>query len=1467
MDAHDQEEHSNGANMTVTSPNTSLQSTQKSHNGIKRQKSNDPSSTVPHTSRPGSVTQSAPLEENNSTSESLSSHNSRGSSTSTTMTTTTRSPSIDEQVKQITELVQAVPTDGQKGYVVASAWLKRVQARSSTPPKPVEKSATEGDIGPVDNSDIAMVSEESGQLKDDAGEPFVMLRPGVTIGEDCQVLPEEAWDLVVSWYGLARTSPIITRYAHQLSEDNPLEVQYELYPCVFTFLKVPGTQTPQVQREADLPPPRMASSRHTNYMRWLKAAKALVNTNLNTKVKVWRILGGIKSTTASGILTPVESRSASPAPGAEIVASAGPKMLLNVHDFALLAEGDQKQLIEHKDQTADIKYNGRSELRTVGLEGDAVIVLEEETGTADVYASEKIGVSLKGGLKAKGLVIPGRAASPVTAGGVLTRGRAQRQSRPKGIVGLTNLGNTCYMNSALQCVRSVEELTEFFRGDFYKRDLNYDNPLGYRGQVAKAYGEFVHQIYNSASSVAPSNFKKVVGKCNTSFAGYGQQDSQEFIAFLLDGMSEDLNRIKNKPYIQKPDSTDEMVEDAAALKAFADRNWHDYKARNDSVVTDLFAGMYKSTLTCPVCHKVSIVFDPFNNLTLQLPIENNWSKEIIYYPLYDRPFKIDVDIDKNGTILDLKLFCAKRTGHDASKMICAEAYKYKFFKIFDNTDVISECSISANEIVCVYELSDVPTNYNPDKQKKFSQFSYSNKDHDPQVDPDSPQADRLLVPVFHRHEKTNSLNRKVKQFFGLPSYVVLSRRDRSSYDRLMKKLLGPVLGMTTVDILAKEAASASDEDSDTLLVSEDSSALPSPSASATSVQGDDSLVDVSMRDTSSESGNKEPPRAERYLRLLRSEKPVPSKIKSLFAIKYIHTDEGIVNGWNSVQDNSDFRDVHERAAELEPRQATNPTRGSDEGYDSATEDTASPGVTQDGSDEISESGTSGSVNSDEDVSDLPPPTSMLSSGKDSRGASKHQKKQMYKRKGRRIMGKTRSPRSPKPAPQPRISMASDAGLILPGDAIILDWEEGAWEGLFGGSSLDGKDEFRGQLTHEELDTFEDKELEDKRQTRNSRKKNGVSLEDCLREYGKPEILSEANLWYCPRCKEHRRAEKKFELWKVPDILVMHLKRFSSSRNFRDKLDIKVDYPVEGLDLSTMVRDQTDGKSLTYDLIAVDCHFGGLGGGHYTAMAKNSINGEWYDYNDSHVSKKSPEAAVDKSAYLLFYRRRQDSPLGGPTLERILEESQREDVPNSREVSPSGEGQRLGDFSHNGSSSASADQAHRVGGGGLAATGRNGLSPGADFQSAHSIFRGVDDDVPPAYGDDDSDMLLDEEKAVYVGPLPYNTDSGWSFGGLAQPTNSEVDDQEFGRDLLPLLETRRGSNGSAPSSTGGMGGSERSYTQFDDAEAQNADDLRTRESAPAPEVHHIPFRVAGEQDEEELEVKELRIDEASSPRPL
>src|SRR5699024_9219266 len=123
------------------------------------------------------------------------------------------------------------------------------------------------------------------------------------------------------------------------------------------------------------------ASRHTSFQKWLREAKGLANIEVSTKVRVWRILGGLASANASTTITPAASRSTSPVPAASAVANAGNSLVLDLNTFLSLAEGAQRELLEGvKDQTANANYNGSMTLDMAGLGTSDVIVLEENVG-------------------------------------------------------------------------------------------------------------------------------------------------------------------------------------------------------------------------------------------------------------------------------------------------------------------------------------------------------------------------------------------------------------------------------------------------------------------------------------------------------------------------------------------------------------------------------------------------------------------------------------------------------------------------------------------------------------------------------------------------------------------------------------------------------------------------------------------------------------------------------------------------------------------------------------------------------------------------------------------------------------------------------------------------------------------------------------------------------------------------------
>merc|ERR1712141_664794 len=155
----------------------------------------------------------------------------------------------------------------------------------------------------------------------------------------------------------------------------------------------------------------------------------------------------------------------------------------------------------------------------------------------------------------------------------------------------------------------------------------------------------------------------------------------------------------------------------------------------------------------------------------------------------------------------------------------------------------------------------------------------------------------------------------------------------------------------------------------------------------------------------------------------------------------------------------------------------------------------------------------------------------------------------------------------------------------------------------------------------------------------------IKLDDCLHAFCEKEILSENDAWYCSNCKGFKEASKQIDLWDCPDLLIIHLKRFNYTRNWRDRINTLVQFPVNGLDVSQFLKSEEHKATAKYDLFAVSNHMGGMGGGHYTAYAKNLDNKQWYHLDDSRTSRvQDPSTVVSSSAYVLYYYKQKPAGL-------------------------------------------------------------------------------------------------------------------------------------------------------------------------------------------------------------------------------
>jgi len=150
----------------------------------------------------------------------------------------------------------------------------------------------------------------------------------------------------------------------------------------------------------------------------------------------------------------------------------------------------------------------------------------------------------------------------------------------------------------------------------------------------------------------------------------------------------------------------------------------------------------------------------------------------------------------------------------------------------------------------------------------------------------------------------------------------------------------------------------------------------------------------------------------------------------------------------------------------------------------------------------------------------------------------------------------------------------------------------------------------------------------------------VGLEECLQKMVEEETLDGDNACYCRKCTSHQPSTRRLEIFRAPDVLVIHLKRFAQvSPLQRKKLQTRVQLPLEStLDISPYCHKGLAAECPEYKLFGMVNHMGSLSGGHYTANARHVRTQVWHNFNDDRVTNIDPGNIDTSSAYLLFLER-------------------------------------------------------------------------------------------------------------------------------------------------------------------------------------------------------------------------------------
>lgn len=890
-----------------------------------------------------------------------------------------------------------------------------------------------------------------------------------------------------------------------------------------------------------------------------------------------------------------------------------------------------------------------------------------------------------------------------------------------GACGLANLGNTCYANSAIQCISYMPLLRSYLLSAQYKAmgDLNKDNPLGTGGKLLEEFSELLRIMWSGKyGERSPTRFRGQLGKQRTQFSGSDQQDAQELLNYMLDVLHEDSNKVKKKPYVEALE--DDWVK-VNSLSRVGEETWRRFLRRNRSIMADVAMGQVLNTVTCPVCQFSSRNFDPFNLLSIPFPTVADVifqctvvrratplnCPKILNLPRKNRDesrrYNLDdfngnnaqppsehlvleeyvIPMSRLADIGDLRLRLQNICGIPASKLRLCKAEEIVVHKELDDKSPVKlytrVTSLPDKEGPCVQvaknagtidEVSTTPSAptrifafENTISPRPMPQLESKEDENEEDDDTVTDEDDEEEAP---QDEKTNGA-RTVKELRILKELITvygdgkecrIFDTDPLPISKAISRSIWPraesefKLGLRVDAIDHRNHWFPGSVVEIIEGVAHENLAAPQQVETATKTKVRIHFDNFSSKWDETYTIDHFTAGKVRPLYSHATPRPKPTE----FMVHHRYNDKtsettalfgqsfflSCQNEWSTARAGAHILAQasrylqkanfdHAGPVDVDEIQETDSRvlRLYDKAHAAISEmidllldcdrsyNRAALGV-----------GSEGPRDGDDFVNPAFDASSMSAILVKKVGAMLHRLPFELKVCTADSLMANKSGPATEEVPFPFSLMRTIGNYMNARHAVVLHWRE---------PPVDKKS--RPTLSapvmyvHPNVAIHKSSSQLLEEGTGNNSMNNpgsaGLRLGVCLTEFCKVNQLHLNDNWKCPRCKEFREGKQNMNLWRLPDLLTFHIKRFNCSARWREKITTKVNFPLTGLDMSEWCHPESPAvkhiDSQIYDLIAVVNHYGGMTGGHYVATCKATPCGSYgseevaYQFNGAGAS--------------------------------------------------------------------------------------------------------------------------------------------------------------------------------------------------------------------------------------------------------